>query len=63
MRRAIAIVVLTLAAAVACGQKGPLYLPGQPPRSAPWPPAAQPAPAATTAPQAPDVPGSEDRKK
>jgi predicted small lipoprotein YifL len=48
-------------AAAACGQKGPLYMPGYP-KSATWPyppkPAAQ-APERKT----PDVPASSDEKK
>jgi predicted small lipoprotein YifL len=56
MKRAIVIVVLSLGTLAACGQKGPLYLPGQSPKNAPWPPPAQPQPA-------PDVPPSDDKKK
>jgi predicted small lipoprotein YifL len=57
-------IVLTAAvalAATACGQKGPLYLPGYP-KAATWPyppkPPAQPAERRT-----PDVPASTDEKK
>jgi predicted small lipoprotein YifL len=57
-------IVLTAAVALAvtaCGQKGPLYLPGYP-KGAPWPyppkPPAQPAERKT-----PDVPASTDEKK
>lgn len=62
MKRAIGIVVLTLGALVACGLKGPLYLPGQSPKNAPWPPPAQPQPAAPQS-QPADVPASGDKKK
>jgi predicted small lipoprotein YifL len=57
-------IVLTAAVALAvtaCGQKGPLYLPGYP-KGATWPyppkPPAQPAERKT-----PDVPASTDEKK
>jgi len=63
MGRAIAIVVLALGAAVACGQKGPLYLPGQPPKNAPWPPPAKSQPAPELTPHPADVPASSDSKK
>lgn len=63
MRRAIGIVVLTLGALAACGQKGPLYLPGQSPKNAPWPPPAQPPPAPEPQPRAPDIPASSDSRK
>lgn len=63
MKRALAIVMFSLGAAVGCGQKGPLYLPGQSPKNAPWPPPAQPAPAPETPPRPADVPASSDEKK
>jgi len=63
MKRAIAILVLAIGGAVACGQKGPLYLPGQPPRNAPWPPPAQPTAAPEIVPRPADVPASSDSKK
>ncbi len=63
MKRALFIVLWTLGTLAACGLKGPLYLPGQSPKSAPWPPPAQTQPPTPAPPHVPDLPAASEEKK
>jgi predicted small lipoprotein YifL len=60
LQRAALILVLAAAASlVACGQKGPLYVPGVP-KDAPWPYPDPPRKTQPPAPRVPDLPGTTD---
>lgn len=61
-RGALIVLVLLGAALAACGQKGPLYVPGVPPQARwPYPDPQRKAPA--PAPHLPDLPGVTDERK
>lgn len=66
MRKTAAILVASgIALLAACGQKGPLYVPGVP-RDAPWPYPASAEPARKAPPaerKLPDLPGTSDDRK
>lgn len=61
-RVALILVVAWLATLSACGQKGPLYVPGVPP-SAAWPYPDPPRKAPAPAPRVPDLPGTSDETR
>ncbi len=57
------LVAASLASLAACGQKGPLYVPGVPP-NAPWPyPESPKKPAPAPERKQPDLPGTSDERK
>ena len=61
-RGALIVWVLLGAALAACGQKGPLYVPGVAPQAR-WPYPAVPPAAPAPAPQTPDLPGVSDERQ
>ena len=61
-RVALILVVASLATLGACGQKGPLYVPGVPPNAA-WPYPDPPRKAPPPAPRGPDLPGTSDETR
>jgi predicted small lipoprotein YifL len=63
LQRAASILVLVAAAGLAaCGQKGPLYVPGVP-QNAPWPYPDPPRKAPRGPAPVPDLPGTTDERK
>jgi predicted small lipoprotein YifL len=61
-RAALILVLATAASLAACGQKGPLYVPGVP-KDAPWPYPDPPRKAPAPTPKVPDLPGTSDDAK
>lgn len=56
------LVAASLASLAACGQKGPLYVPGVP-KDAPWPYPDPPKKLPPAERKAPDLPGTSDERK
>jgi predicted small lipoprotein YifL len=62
LRVALILVVASIAALTACGQKAPLYVPGIP-KDAPWPYPDPPRKAPPPERMVPDLPGTSDERK